>query len=128
MVAENLYVQGELVNKRLRGLLPPTKGSGVGHHIFCSPNNIGSLELIQELMDEHKELGRCATTQNLEDLDSCDHMLVYLTGLTWTSGETSLALASEVMKAMDAGINILLAHEMTGVGQEARNGCEFSIF
>ena len=36
---------------------------------------------------------------------------------------------AEVRKAMDAGISILLVHEMIGVGgQEDRFGCEFGDF
>jgi len=59
----------------------------------------------------------------------CDHMLVYLTGLTWTSGKMSTALAAEVEQAMDAEVHLLLVHEMPGVGeQEARHGCEFGEF
>ena len=95
MVAANMYVQGELVNEHLRRLPRPSKGRGFGYHVFCSSNNKGSLELIEELMQEHQELGECFTTQNVEDLKQCDHMLVYLNGLTWTSGEMSEAFASE---------------------------------
>jgi len=57
---------------------------------------------------------------------SCDNVLLYLTSLTWTRGEESDALGQEVAKAMDAGVHVLLAHEMVGLGgQEARSGCDF---
>ena len=56
-------------------------------------------------------------------------MLVYLTSLTWTSGESSAAFASEVRDAMSRGVPLLLCHEMPGVGgQMARHGCEFDLF
>eukprot|EP00966_Prymnesium_polylepis_P325921 7381857-Prymnesium_polylepis.1 len=38
-------------------------------------------------------------------------MLVYLTRLTWTQGETSAALAADVQRAMDGGVPLKLAHE-----------------
>ena len=48
---------------------------------------------------------------------------------TWTRGAGSEALAAEVNNAMDAGVHVLLAHEMPGTGgQETRFGCEFSSF
>ena len=68
-------------------------------------------------------------TQDASKLTSCDYFLVYLHAKTWTSGEESEKFADEVRGAMDAGTNILLVHEMIGVGgQEARFGCEFGDF
>ena len=56
-------------------------------------------------------------------------MICYLTGQTWTSGEASTAFALEVEQAMDAGVSLLLVHEMSGVGgQAARHACEFGDF
>jgi hypothetical protein len=55
-------------------------------------------------------------------------MLLYLNALTWTSGEESARLADEVVRARDLGAHVLLAHEMVGIGQEERHGCEFSVF
>ena len=52
-------------------------------------------------------------------------MLVYLTSLTWTSGETSAAFAREVQEANHKDIHLLLAHEMDGIGQSERHGCKF---
>ena len=62
-------------------------------------------------------------------LSECEHMLLYLNAQTWTRGEASNALGAELSAAMDRGVNIVLAHEMVGIGgQEARHGCEFSAF
>jgi hypothetical protein len=85
-------------------------------------------------------------TSNAEELQNSDHMLLYLTSKTWTSGDDSKALAKEVsgitaMKlrfayrrsdkviallcvcaspqvemAMDAEVHLMLAHEMPGGG------------
>jgi hypothetical protein len=52
----------------------------------------------------------CVTT-NVDRLAECDHLLLYLTSLTWTRGEASEALAGEVMRAMDLGVHVLLTHE-----------------
>ena len=67
-------------------------------------------------------------SSRMGDLSECDHMLVYLCGLTWTSGAMSAAFADEVKAAMEAGVHLLLCHEMAGVDQERRHGCEFGAF
>jgi len=68
-------------------------------------------------------------TTNAHRVADCDHMLLYLTSLTWTRGDMSKALAVEVGQAMDLGVHVMLAHEMPGAGeQEARLGCEFGSF
>jgi hypothetical protein len=71
------------------------------------------------------------TTTDINDLPACGHMLVYLTGDTWTGGARSDDFAKEVKEAMDGKVQLLLAHEMPGMpgdGQEARRGVEFSTF
>jgi hypothetical protein len=60
-------------------------------------------------------------------------MLVYLNDLTWTRGESSgeqgsEQFAAEVHQAMDAGVHVLLTHEMIGEGQDSRFPCDFSTF
>jgi len=65
---------------------------------------------------------------NVDKLGSCAAMLVYLTARTWTSGEASVKLAEEVSAAMQGGVQLVLAHEMPGHCQEARDGVEFSTF
>jgi hypothetical protein len=67
-------------------------------------------------------------TTSVDDLARCDHMLLYLTGKTWTRGAESAALGDELSKAMGLGVHILLAHEMSGGGgQTERFGCEFGV-
>ena len=68
-------------------------------------------------------------TTDKDDLPRCQQFLLYLTAETWTGGERSAALAREVESAMKAGLPLLLAHEMPGVGgQEARHAAEFASF
>jgi hypothetical protein len=50
-------------------------------------------------------------TEDAHHLAVCEHMLLYLTSQTWTRGEASDALAKEVLKAMDLGVHVMLAHE-----------------
>ena len=52
-------------------------------------------------------------------------MLVYLNGLTWTSGGSSIAFAAEVKEAITTGVHVLPAHEMEGIGQSKRAACPF---
>ena len=68
-------------------------------------------------------------TSNASRLGECSHMLLYLNGQTWTHGVASTALGKELMVAMDLGVDVLLAHEMPGVGgQDVRFGVEFGTF
>ena len=69
---------------------------------------------------------RVATVEG--QLSACDHMLVYLNDLTWTKGDQSAHFADEVKHAMDAGVHLLLAHEMLGMGQSQRHPCQFDNF
>ena len=74
------------------------------------------------------EQAKLVITTNSDELARCDHMLIYLTSHTWSNGETKAALAADVRKAMTSDVCLLLAHEMTGVEQAARGGCEFGLF
>ena len=155
------YVAGEVVNKDQKDLPPPRDDNR--YHVYCSPNNVGALELLEEMckarglqlkmcavdddetpkarpssfakvkraatvqfkVPEPKQKGEPASlyvTMSIEDLPECDHMLVYLNGKTWTSGDISASFAEEVASAMDARVGTVLAHEMIGIGQEARHG------
>lgn len=69
-------------------------------------------------------------TTDATKLQQCDHMMLFLTGQTYTRGDdASDALAKELTRAMDLNVHVLLVHEMPGVGgQEARHGCEFGTF
>ena len=50
-------------------------------------------------------------TDKKDAMPNCEHFLLYLNARTWTSGEASAALASEVLSAMTSGVHLLLAHE-----------------
>ena len=165
----------EIIRQKLRPLPPPLSD----FHAYCSPLNLGALEIMREVSRERgfecdvdgahmgldqvsrttkKLTGRLskmtglarlgaagmgawatargseykpklALTSDVEQLCGCDHIILYLTSQTWTRGEASEALGRELMRAMDLNVNVLLVHEMAGMGgQEARFGCEFGSF
>ena len=120
---EATYVEGDITMHEL--FLPPLL-PGKKYHIFCSEHNPGGMELLQELQNEKKL--RLQITQDDECLTQCNQMVVYLTQRTWSDGASSDALATQVEKAMRLRIPLLLAHEMTGLGQEGRHACEFGFF
>ena len=66
-------------------------------------------------------------SQSIEDLNKCQHMLVYLTNETWR-GEDSAQFAAEVEQAMDEAVHLLLAHEMPGLQEEERHAVDFGDF
>jgi hypothetical protein len=55
-----------------------------------------------------------AASCRVEEMGACQRMLVYLNGLTWTSGSESELFAADVKRAMDAEKPLLLVHEMPG--------------
>ena len=95
-------------------------------HIYCSPFNDGAAELIREVGQVMQMEVKMSAT--VDELPACAQILVYLNGRTWTSGSKSEAFAQEVKQAMAANVQVLLAHEMIGSGQEVRHGCEFGDF
>jgi len=131
------YVDGEIVGQKVKTLKPLNSG----HHVYCSALNLGAIELMAEVslaknitmqldsQGQNQETNTLYVTTQAGCMARCDHMVLYLTGRTWTRGAASRSLGEEVMRAMDDGIHILLAHEMTGAGgQETRFGCEFGDF
>jgi hypothetical protein len=140
------FVQSELANQR------PTLREPVGtFHIYCSEHNEGSIALMDELatmMDlglginsvtqrecprkrssSSARLNLLRVSSEIASLNRCEHMLVYLNDQTWTRGESgSVQFAADVHQAMDAGVRLLLAHEMVGLGQDQRHPCNFGIF
>ena len=73
-------------------LPPPLKGRS--YHLFCSPFNAGALEFAEELKDApvfvttgKKVSAPLTYTTNVDELASCDHMLVLLDDRTFTSGD-----------------------------------------
>ena len=69
-------------------------------------------------------------TSDLNELDRCDHFLLYLTSRTWTSGGASAAFAREVRHAQRLGVHVLLAHEYPSVIEDdsIRDACPFNDF
>ena len=136
--AGTTYVDKELVNAELTPL-PPCQKS---FHIYCSALNPRAMELMVEVSRacrlsmrlEAAPAGRAGPNElfvatDFTNLEACDSMLLYLTSQTWTRGDGSAALGEEVKHAMDLGMNVLLAHEMPGIGGQAeRFGCEFGTF
>jgi len=132
------YVDRELISQTLKPLPPPSNC----FHVYCSAINPGAIELLVEVGRERgfavvraKGQGLQATANTLHvttdkaELVACDRMLLYLTSQTWTRGEASEALGAEIAEAMDLKVDVLLAHEMPGIGgQEARFGTEFGTF
>jgi len=120
------YLQGELTRKPVR--LPRVKPEeGPKYHLYVSLHNPGAAELVAEVNQVFRM--DVSMTSNPDEMGECAHFLCYLTGLTWTCGERSEAFAAEVRRAMDGNVDVMLAHEMTGMfGQEERHGCEFGDF
>ena len=123
-VAGKTYVQGELISKPLTPL--PRPKSNHTHHVYCSQYNPATaVELMVEVATEldmtllidsrlmrtgGKGAPRLLVTSASEDLAKCDHVLLYLTGQTWTRGQAATeALEAELLKAMELDVHVLLA-------------------
>ena len=121
---EGTYLQGEL--SRVVPTLPAPR-DGCSYHVYCSTCNAGAAELMREAAAQCNL--RIAITENADDLGESERMLVYLTGLTWTSGEATVAFVEQIKRAMAANVPLLLCHEMPGIGgQTARHACDFDLF
>jgi hypothetical protein len=136
----SVYVQGEVGSQPLT---PPPLTRGRTFHLYCSPHNAGAKELgaeLNELLVRRSDGGKrdgeplLQTTTSLDNLDRCEHMLLYLTARTWTNGDDSIALAREVAKAHRKGVHLLLAHEFPCCldalvpGGVSRCACDFNDF
>ena len=119
-----VYVQGEITHRRVK--LAPLALTR-SHHLYISPNNVSARKLASELQSI---VFGMYITENFGELGSCEHMLLYLTSKTWTSGEVSAALAHEVCEAQRLGVHLLLAHEMPSViaDTDERHACAFNDF
>ena len=113
--AAAVYVEGELANQPLEW--SPPHRSANGYHVYCSPNNAGGVEMLQEFavaigaelieMDVAKVRrsmrGRSTqrkflhVTTDFGQVAQCDCMLVYLDSRTWTRGDA--LFADEVQSA-----------------------------
>lgn len=119
------YVRGELLT-RPSILAAPSRQHK--YHLYCSLNNAGAMALATEVK-EARRLSGLECSMSRHELPSCEAMLIYLTGRTWTSEDgASGTLAEEVEQAMQAGIRLVLAHEMPGLGQQEDHcACEFDL-
>ena len=120
-----VYLHGEVSRRAPRLPAPP---GACNFHIYCSPYNEGAVQFARELSEHVRADGwrKLLYSESFEQLTQCVHMLLYLNGATWTSGEHSVRLAHEVVVAMREGVHLLLVHEMPGVGQAAaRRPVEF---
>ena len=120
-----VYVQGEVSQRRVK--LPPL-APGRTSHLYCSPY----LPPARALGDELQRLvSGLVLTESIDELDQCEHMLLYLTSETWTRGEASARFAHEVCEAQRKGVHLLLAHEFPSVLEDertARHACNFNDF
>ena len=119
-----VYVQGEVSQRRVK--LPPL-APGRTSHLYCSPY----LPPARALGDELQRLvSGLVLTESIDELDQCEHMLLYLTSETWTRGEASARFAHEVCEAQRKGVHLLLAHEFPSVleadGEITRATCDFN--
>lgn len=125
---DTTYVQGEVGNQPL---VAPALTHGRIYHLYVSPHNIGAQSVATELGNLLSSAGQPASlksTQSLSELEHCEHMLLYLTRATWTSGEASEALAGEVGEAQLQGVHLLLVHEFPSVmdATNERGACAFN--
>ena len=104
----------------------PELGEG-RHHVYCSAHNPGAAELVRALQATHAPSLSFSTSR--DDLDACEHCLVYLNALTW-SHEEAAQFAEDVQHAMALGVHLLLAYEALGVEGRVppRHACEFDDF
>lgn len=94
--------------RRLTSVKP--RQIAIADRLYVSESNEGAMELAQEV-------GDLAIVRDASEISSCVRFLLYLDGRTWTRGARSETLASELVVAMRAGVKVIMAHEMPGVGQ-----------
>ena len=147
--ARSTYLHGELARFKVS---IPSPRNGCKYLVYCSPNNAGALEFMEEVASsmgakaasskaQQSALSRLSVqrlrrsfagtsdcllvTADPTKADSCERFLVFLTRNTWKSGEMSLALAEEIARAMDRKACLLLCHEMLGEEEEERCAVDF---
>ena len=113
----------------LRQTLGRSSAAQRSFHLYCSNHSPRSRAVAEELASlmHRLQLPELQWTDDPEQLEECEHMLVHLDGETWSRGPESNALAHEVCKAMRAGVHRLLVHEVPGarLDDEWRRGCSF---
>ena len=124
-VEEKVFVQSELGKQRPKMYSRWRRGDD--REVYCSQNNAGALELLQEVDDALQAAIQWTSIKS--DMQACSTMLVVLDSRTWTSGATSQAFANELRQAMAAGLQLTLVHEMPGLTDSSeRHAMEFSAF
>ena len=100
-----------------------------GYHMYVSPSNVGAMDLVDEAREAFSsELQGLSVTVDAADMaaGSCEMMLVYLNGLTWTSGPTTENFVAEILEARRRGVHILLANEDQVFCEPGpKHGCNF---
>jgi hypothetical protein len=104
-VNRNIFLQGAASFKLPKGHFTVK--------VYCSEYNSGVRELAEELNAAWPGLLQIANVQSWADLSTCDHMLIYLNGLTWTHEPEPFA--AEIREAMRVGLHLQLCHEFTSV-------------
>ena len=140
------YVEGDVTLHELD--LPKLDvGCDKRYHVFCSGANLGSLELVNDslhMWSGHKHGLKICTDPSC--IPQCSCFLLYLNAKTWTSASRRQKLCIQLEQAMQAGIRLILAHEMIMFAfpesewgwiqpvqeghalQRARHACEFGSF
>jgi hypothetical protein len=97
-----------------------------------SPNAVEVAQrTAQRRLSHSQELASRVTlriTRDVADISCCSHAFVYLTKQTWESGAASDNFASLMMGMLVDKTSLVLAHEMPGIKEEQRQGCEFGTF
>ena len=131
-----VFVQDEIDSQQA---CAPICTRGRRLHLYCSPSNVGASGLakeLQQVLSERAKTGLRASPTTLlvsgsmDDIDACEHCLLYLTSATWTSGETSECLADEVRIALRKGVHLVPVHEFPSMVEpdSLRGACAFNEF
>ena len=104
---EKCYMESELVRRRIA---LPRPRHGKSYHVYCSDNNAGAAEMLNELRKAHGI--HVMVTRKLSDVRQLkvERFLVYLTAETW-KGSGTTKFVEEVAEAVAARIPLLLVHE-----------------
>ena len=97
-------------------LILPTLADGNVYHVYCSIYNEGAEQLFQEAMHVCGKAWHMSDVQVCTDrahLAKCNCFILYLNTRTWSNGTLSKdMLEGELEEAMEAGVQLCLAHEM----------------
>ena len=97
-------------------LILPTLAHGDVYHVYCSIYNEGAEQLFQEAMHVCGKAWHMSDVQVCTDrahLAECNCFILYLNARTWSNGALSKdMLEGELEEAMEAGVQLCLAHEM----------------